>query len=151
LFTQYALLGDDLVLGDQGVKDKYLIIMSELGVPINQSKSILSTRGSSLEFAKRTFVRCGGDLLDCSPIPIKELEVTFNSMPEFILFVKKYKMELPTILNFLNIGYKTRARIKTSDFTRYPSFLRNLIISMIATGDLTHDHLTLGFNTPLEK
>lgn len=47
----YALLGDDVVIGDKEVADLYLKIVKSLGVEISDSKS---HRGSTLcEFAKR--------------------------------------------------------------------------------------------------
>jgi hypothetical protein len=53
LFTGYALLGDDIVIFDESVAEEYRILMTELGVTINDSKSI---NGPGIaEFAKRVF------------------------------------------------------------------------------------------------
>jgi len=65
-FDDYAVLGDDLVIGNQAVAESYLIIAKDLGVEINQSKSLISTIGVA-EFAKR-LIYSGTDL---SPVPPK--------------------------------------------------------------------------------
>lgn len=65
-FTDYALLGDDLVIADEAVANSYLAITSDLGLEINLSKSLVSHCGVS-EFAKRIF----RDGVDLSPIPAK--------------------------------------------------------------------------------
>lgn len=54
--TKYEILGDDLVILDSAIANKYLEVAKDLGVEINLSKSILSTNGS-FEFAKRTVIQ----------------------------------------------------------------------------------------------
>jgi hypothetical protein len=76
LFTQYAVLGDDIVIGNTKVAKSYLNILTELGVQVGLAKSLLSPKGNSLEFAKRTFV----DAIDCSPISLLELEKALNDL-----------------------------------------------------------------------
>jgi hypothetical protein len=49
-FDDYALLGDDIVILGEDVSQAYLVIMKELGVEINMTKS---HKGSVAEFAKR--------------------------------------------------------------------------------------------------
>jgi len=51
-FPDYAVLGDDVVIGNSEVAKSYLTIMEELGVGINLSKSLESSCGLA-EFAKR--------------------------------------------------------------------------------------------------
>jgi len=52
-FSDYAILGDDICIADKSVADSYFLIMTTLlGVEINLSKSLASTRGV-MEFAKR--------------------------------------------------------------------------------------------------
>jgi len=68
-FPNYALLGDDIVIGCPKVAPHYLLIMRDiLGVDINLSKSLQSDIGV-LEFAKRLFK----DRTDLSPISPKVL------------------------------------------------------------------------------
>jgi len=53
-FTEYAVLGDDLVIADKRVADSYLQLLKEMGMEVNLYKSLLSDTGRCLEFAKRT-------------------------------------------------------------------------------------------------
>lgn len=50
-FSNYVLLGDDIVIGDHDVAAQYLTIMAELGVDISTLKSHVSD--DTYEFAKR--------------------------------------------------------------------------------------------------
>jgi len=54
-FTDYAILGDDLVLTNKDVVHHYREIMAKLGVEINKTKSLIPTDEpmSSAEFCKR--------------------------------------------------------------------------------------------------
>lgn len=61
-------MGDDIVLGHEGVASAYLALMDDLGVDINLSKSVIS-RTNSFEFAKRSIVKG----VDLSPIGPKAL------------------------------------------------------------------------------
>jgi len=65
-FVNYALLGDDLVIADAAVAMAYKAIVSDLGMKINNSKSLVSKTGFA-EFAKRYFE----DGKDLSPLPPK--------------------------------------------------------------------------------
>jgi len=62
-FTEYAVLGDDIVIASEPVAKEYLQIMSDLGVSINLNKSVISNRFA--EFAKRWV---GPQGLDITPI-----------------------------------------------------------------------------------
>jgi hypothetical protein len=55
-FENYELLGDDIVIFDKEVSAIYLSIMTDLGVEINLSKSVISLDGGTVEFAKKTFL-----------------------------------------------------------------------------------------------
>jgi hypothetical protein len=57
-FTDYMILGDDLVILNRRVADAYKEIMEEIGVSINQSKSFVSQDSKVVfgEFAKRIFL-----------------------------------------------------------------------------------------------
>jgi hypothetical protein len=68
------VLGDDLVLFEKDVADRYLTLCKELGVEINLSKSIVSENRPVLEFAKRTSING----VDVSAVSIKELIVSNN-------------------------------------------------------------------------
>jgi hypothetical protein len=64
------VLGDDIVIFDSLLASHYLQAMGLLGVPINESKSVISLPNSThkvVEFAKRTSVNS----IDCSPLSWK--------------------------------------------------------------------------------
>jgi len=65
-FSQYALLGDDIVIADEAVAGAYLKLMETLGVPINLSKSF-EMKSGTLEFAKRWFSPHMGDISPMGP------------------------------------------------------------------------------------
>jgi hypothetical protein len=47
------VIGDDIQIFDKGVALTYLAIMRGLGVTVNESKSVISPKGTVVEFAKR--------------------------------------------------------------------------------------------------
>jgi hypothetical protein len=55
-YSNYELLGDDIILFDADVAREYLSIMEDLGVPINVSKSVVA-RNATIEFAKVTMTK----------------------------------------------------------------------------------------------
>jgi len=59
VFTEYLLLGDDIVIYDQKVAKSYESIISRLGVEIQMEKSLVSK--DTFEFAKRIFHK-GGEI-----------------------------------------------------------------------------------------
>jgi hypothetical protein len=61
-FTDYALLGDDIVIKNGKVAEQYLILMNSLGVSINMSKSVISY--DFAEFASRWI----GNKVNFSPV-----------------------------------------------------------------------------------
>ena len=67
-FTDYALLGDDIVIADKEVACVYERALSRLEVGISKRKSLISDRGAA-EFAKRFLVK--GLSKDLSPISAK--------------------------------------------------------------------------------
>lgn len=73
-FTNYALLGDDIVIANEAVANAYHEIMTQvLGVEINLSKSLVST--NSFEFAKRLVTMDG----EVSAVGAKNLLVALKS------------------------------------------------------------------------
>jgi len=55
-YTNYEITGDDLVLFDSEVAKQYLIIMSDIGVPINESKSVIANI-PAVEYLKVTTLK----------------------------------------------------------------------------------------------
>jgi hypothetical protein len=74
LFKDYAILGDDIVIANHRVAHRYLQLLKELGVECGLHKSIMSPKGTGLEFAKSTFI----DKQNVSPISLDELSVSLT-------------------------------------------------------------------------
>jgi len=100
MYKNYALLGDDLVIGDKEVYLEYISILAALGMPVNLHKSILSEDGTALEFAKRTLV----DGIDVSPISFKELKASVKSLPVLVQFMNSHKFGFIQLLRALGYG-----------------------------------------------
>lgn len=62
-FNRYCVLGDDIVIANEFVAREYVMLMKNLGVSINMSKSIISSQFA--EFAKKWL---GPGDLDISPV-----------------------------------------------------------------------------------
>lgn len=101
-FTDYAIVGDDLVIGNASVAKVYLSVMRTLGVGIGLHKSLISSAGSALEFAKRTFWK-GHDV---SPVPFTELQAAFSMPAAAVEFIKKYNLTLAAFLKAAGYGYR---------------------------------------------
>ncbi|CAA0809355.1 Uncharacterized mitochondrial protein AtMg01110 [Striga hermonthica] len=69
-FDKYAILGDDIVITDNSVYQKYMSVVTSLGVEISKQKSLTSRTGAA-EFAKR--FRLKGLTVDVSPVSIRQL------------------------------------------------------------------------------
>nr|UPW42242.1 MAG: putative RNA dependent RNA polymerase [Xinjiang mito-like virus 75] len=82
-FEDYAVLGDDIVIGDSAVAKCYLVLMEDLGVKINLSKSLISASGCC-EFAKR-FYHKGVDVSPLGPKSILEMIKSPRSFKDVVL------------------------------------------------------------------
>lgn len=73
-FTAYVILGDDIVIFDDGVAAQYRIIMANLNVSINETKSLSVKTGETgaAEICKRIYVSG----FEVSTIPIKLISKT---------------------------------------------------------------------------
>jgi hypothetical protein len=102
----YLVLGDDVVIANESIAGNYLQILSEIGSPINLTKSIVSTNGS-FEFAKR-FIVSGVDL---SPISWKEMFVARWDINSLVSLAEENSVKLASILLFLDHGYNAVSRL----------------------------------------
>jgi hypothetical protein len=102
IFSQYCVLGDDIIIWNRPVALTYLRWMDILGVEIGLAKSVISPKGKGLEFAKRTLI----DGEDVSPIPFKEQSSAHRNMASGIQFSIKYNMSMLEYIRFLGYGYK---------------------------------------------
>jgi len=101
-FTNYAILGDDMVIWDQTVASVYLSIMRDLGLEINLSKSIVSPNGTAFEFAKRVFI----NNIDVTPISFSEYSAAIESVSSLFSFVRKYSIPDHVVSRLLGLGYR---------------------------------------------
>jgi hypothetical protein len=82
-FTNYALLGDDIVIANDAVAKSYHSIMTQiLGVEINLSKSMISL--NSFEFAKR-IVTMDGEVSAVGPKNLLVGLKTLKGIPSILL------------------------------------------------------------------
>jgi len=106
-FEKYAVLGDDLVIGDHLVAKQYLELCRVIGVEINLAKSIVSDN-LSLEFAKRFFHK--GE--EVTPIPLLGLAVGWlgvRDIAEIARQVRDRTGRTPShymVGRFVNLGLK---------------------------------------------
>lgn len=124
LYTNYAVLGDDVVIGDRDVAIQYLQIMKSLGVGVNTSKSLLSHLGTTMEFAKKTIVNG----VDCSPIAFKELYAATRNIGAFNELRVKTKISFPASLQALGVGWKVRSWLN-KPLGKLPARIRLLILA----------------------
>nr|UPW42088.1 MAG: putative RNA dependent RNA polymerase [Beijing forest mitovirus 3] len=101
-FTQYLILGDDLVILDNKVAKHYLSIMRQLDVGVNPSKSLVSPKGVA-EFAKR-LVTSEEDL---SGLSLKEFASLSLGWSHVINLTKKLKLTYYQFHRFIGFGAKS--------------------------------------------
>lgn len=107
-FDRYAILGDDLVIGDPRVAARYRILLEEMDVSISVEKSIVSVNGS-LEFASR-FIYRG---VDVSPISFRMLATARMSVVQLAAFFTRLgEFRNPRFAEFIRVmgaGYRITA------------------------------------------
>jgi len=126
LFKSYAILGDDIVIWNHDVSEKYQSIMASLGVKLGLAKSVLSPEGLGLEFAKRTLYM-GSDV---SPIPIKEAMAAHRNMSSALEFQRKYSMKPLALIRFLGYGHKVTLHSNSSKMKTF-----KMIFTLPSTGE----------------
>lgn len=99
--AKYAILGDDIIIGNDLLDMNYRILLRSIDVPFNQSKTHKSFIG--YEFAKRLFYN--GD--EVSPLPLNGLFHNRNSFIRMglILFDRYDKGFDPEKIRFIIDGY----------------------------------------------
>lgn len=120
-FSQYAILGDDLVIGCPYVARQYRRLLTKIGVKISEQKSIASRNGS-MEYASR-FVYRGRD---CSPISFRLLAAAreaLGAMPSFFIRVEEFRTtSFAELLRLRGAGYRILplASLPYSRVCRFP-------------------------------
>jgi len=135
LFKDYAVLGDDLVIGNTKVKDQYLKILDELGMSCGLHKSLLSKNGTGLEFAKSTFV----DGVNVSPISFKELAHALTDLSAWSAFSNKFNLKFSKQAHILGYGYLARRK----SFTKLNHALQCVSLALVAKSDFNTQSLKL--------
>jgi hypothetical protein len=109
-FQRYAVLGDDVVIADRATAREYLRIMKTIGVEISLAKSLVSAT-SSLEFAKRTWIR----RREVTPISLAEMLVGLRNVGALEQLVRKIsrfgEVRLAAVVRFAGFGYRNLARL----------------------------------------
>lgn len=123
-FTLYAVLGDDIVIGDKTVAAEYVKLMDELGVDISLAKSLISNR-RVCEFAKTFWIP-----ENATPIPFKEFLVIEKNSSAMLEFASQHELSLPDIFHALGYGYKTKASLYTKKLSKMGVRVRRLLIAL---------------------
>lgn len=128
-YEGYAILGDDVVIAGKKVALEYAALMQRMDVKIGDHKSLVSTNGSALEFAKRTFLN-GKDV---SMIPFAEFVMARQSLAGLNELARKYTLTFGQMLSVLGYGYKAKANASKRLFSM-PKRLRNYILAYYGPG-----------------
>jgi len=106
-FTDYLVLGDDIVIFDSFVAESYRKIMDLLGVKIGLAKSISAKSSWTLEFAKKYFV----DGEKANMVPVRDIIVTTLSTGVLFEFLSKHDLTFQHYLKVRGLGYKARSKV----------------------------------------
>jgi len=117
------VLGDDIVIFNTKVAQRYLVIMKDLGVKINLVKSVVSK--DTFEFAKRIIHRDS----NLSPASFKELDVASLSLEGALLLFNKFNAEwsISSFVKYRGYGYKALGSLN-NDLAKLAMHLKNLIV-----------------------
>nr|UUW21463.1 MAG: RNA-dependent RNA polymerase [Guiyang Paspalum thunbergii mito-like virus 1] len=117
-FTHYAILGDDVVIANDKVADKYREILSTLAMPISSGKTHVSQ--DTFEFAKR-WIQKG---VEVTPLSLSGLVETWNRYYLFSNFIQNQQLhgwftESGDPESILEIMMKSRGKVR-----QVPSIVR---------------------------
>lgn len=122
-FSNYAIVGDDLVLGDAAVAAEYRITLDFCDVKVSREKSIESTN-SSCEFCSR--FRWRGTTRDASPISFKSVTAArakAELLPSLLARLNEwYPRRISEALRIIGWGYRNLALLP-SMFQKGPSVI----------------------------
>lgn len=138
-FVDYAILGDDVVIGHKKVATSYLEVLAICGVKCGLHKSLLSPNGLALEFAKRTWYK-GKDI---SPITIRDLSASLLTIPSFIAYANNHSISLPRLLKIAGFGYKVLGGLN-KPFRKLNRIVRDIIISSLTLDVDSSDSFVFG-------
>lgn len=111
-FTEYGIIGDDVVIAGEEVATEYQAIIRNLGVTIKDAVSLSSTN-STWEFAK-SFVH---NNVICSPFSFGEMGLAPCSLAGLLgLFLKRRRVPaygIGQLVRIFGIGYRVRSVLGT--------------------------------------
>lgn len=137
-FELYAILGDDVVIGDRNVAAEYVKIMKEIGVKIGFNKSIVSDN-LSLEFAKRFFYK--GE--EVTPLPLVGIACGWlgvTGVPEVVKASEDRTGTLPSlflVLRSMGLGFKASSRAATSRLSDCSRRARSIVLLLTRPGAIS--------------
>lgn len=109
-FWNYAILGDDIVIGDSQVAREYSKIMDQSMGVISKEKSLISDSGCC-EFAKRFIIRNHrSDRMDVSPLSIPLIRSLSGFSAAFVF--KKLGCSFMNSFRLKGGGYRVYSRIR---------------------------------------
>jgi hypothetical protein len=134
-FDLYAVLGDDVVIGNRSVANEYTKVMEAIGVNIGFHKSIIS-KNRSLEFAKRFYYKG----VEVTPLPLVAVAVgwiSLNGVPEILKEsygrIGKFP-SLASIAKSMGLGFRAASRAATSRVVALPKKLRSIVVLLSRPG-----------------
>jgi len=142
-YSNYELLGDDIVIFDKDVAVSYLALMRGFGVEINQSKSVIANN-SSFEFAK-VFAK---DSINLSPISWKMFMSQNSNMGRVnIAFSLLQSRKIRSPITFIkNIVRKT-----TYFLGDYKFCLLALVSMLVKRNNLSYEEVLKLLIVPVEN
>lgn len=140
-FLDYAVLGDDVVIADEQVAQKYAAALGELGVMISYQKSLVSHSGAA-EFAKRFKTR--GLTQDLSPVSARACLNAHHPYGAVAIHTKYGCRRFSTICRLTGVGFRVLSRI-----THTRSLKIERLWVLYTKGNLPLD-LWLGHGLPLD-
>jgi hypothetical protein len=125
-FKDYAVLGDDIVIGNRDVANHYLRVMEILGVEVGLAKSLISSNKSA-EFAKRLYFK-GQDI---SGLPWNLWLMSQQSLSACVAMCQwvsqGWKPPLSQAMAAFGVGMKNLARLG-SPWECLPRRIRALLV-----------------------
>jgi len=110
--TRYEILGDDIVIFDKLLFDQYILVMKQLNVGVNLSKSLIAHDRSAFEFAKRT----GVNGLDVSALSWKQVMAEDSLLGRVNQAVKFGRKGLIPTVSMLVKALSPAVNIRINDF-----------------------------------
>lgn len=134
-FSLYAVLGDDIVIAHREVANRYVQLMTEIGVDIGFHKSVISNN-RSLEFAKRYYYK--GE--EVTPLPLLGIATGWlgvSLVPEVISVVERLTGKVLStfqIAKYMGVGFRAASGADHKSLWLLPRRLRSTLILLLRPG-----------------